>query len=243
MSRTERLLALIQALRRHRRPVSGRELAEEMSVSLRTIYRDIQTLIDQGVRISGERGIGYVMRPGFLLPPLMFRDEEIEALILGSRWVAQQSDEALARAAQDAVAKIMAVLPDNMKERMEYAGLFPTEDRAQDVVEAGVLREASRRERKLRIVYRDGQGNETTRVVWPLALAFFERIRMLVAWCEMRTAFRHFRTDRIISAAITPEHLPRRRRLLLREWRSLEGIPDQEGAGTQSDKELTNDAG
>ncbi len=230
MSRTERLLALIQALRRHRRPVSGRELADEVSVSLRTIYRDIQTLIGQGVRITGERGVGYIMRPGFLLPPLMFRDEEIEALILGSRWVAQQPDEALARAAQDAVAKIMAVLPDNLKERMEYAGLFPVaaDDRAQDVVEAAVLREAIRRERKLRIVYRDGQGNETTRVVWPLALAFFERIRMLVAWCEMRTAFRHFRTDRIISAVISSEHLPRRRRLLLREWRSLEGIPDQE---------------
>jgi predicted DNA-binding transcriptional regulator YafY len=154
-----------------------------MSVSLRTIYRDIQTLINQGVRISGERGIGYVMRPGFLLPPLMFRDEEIEALTLGSRWVAQQADKALARAAQDAVAKIMTVLPENLKERVEYAGLFPvpTEDRALDAVEAKVLREAIRLERKLRIVYRDEQGRETTRVIWPVALAFFERIRMLVA--------------------------------------------------------------
>lgn len=230
MTRTVRLLTLIQALRRHRRPVSGRELAEEMSISLRTIYRDIQTLINQGVPVCGERGIGYVMRPGFLLPPLMFRDEEIEALILGSRWVAQQADEALATAAQDAVVKIMTVLPENLKERVENAGLFPvpTEDRALDTVEARVLREALRRERKLRIVYRDERGRETTRVIWPVALAFFEKVRMLVAWCEMRAAFRHFRTDRIVSATITQEGLPRRRRLLLREWRNQEGIPDRD---------------
>lgn len=170
MSRTERLLALIQALRRHRHPVSGRKLAEEMSVSLRTMYRDIQALIDQGVRIHGERGIGYVMRPGFLLPPLMFRDEEIEALVLGSRWVAQQTDESLARAAQDALTKIMTVLPENLKERMENSDLFPvpTAARVRDTIQAKILREAIRLERKLQIVYRDEQGRETTRVIWPV---------------------------------------------------------------------------
>ena len=226
MSRTERLLALIQALRRHRHPVSGRRLAEEMSVSLRTMYRDIQTLIDQGVPIEGERGIGYIMRPGFLLPPLMFRDEEIEALVLGSRWVAQQTDEALARAAQDALTKIMTVLPDNLKERMENSDLFPVASaaRALDTIQAKVLREAIRLERKLRIVYRDDQGRETTRVIWPVALAFFEKSRMLVAWCELRADYRHFRTDRILSATLCRESLPRRRRLLLREWRIQQGL-------------------
>ncbi len=228
MSRAERLLGLIQALRRHRRPVTGRELAREMSVSLRTIYRDLQTLIHQGAPIEGERGIGFILRPGFLLPPLMFRDEEIEALILGSRWVAQQTDQALARAAQDAVAKILTVLPDNLKERAESAGLYPVPAAAcaLDAVEPGILREAIRLERRLKIVYRNEQGRESTRVVWPLALAFFERIRMLVAWCELREAFRHFRTDRIIYAAITQDRFPRRRRLLLKEWRSQEGVPD-----------------
>lgn len=228
MSRTERLLALIQALRRHRHPVAGRELAREMSVSVRTIYRDIRSLIKQGAPIEGERGVGFVLRPGFLLPPLMFREEEIEALILGTRWVAQQTDRALAKAAEDAVAKIVTVLPENLKERAEFAGLYPVaaEARALDVVDPKVLREAIRLERKLRIVYRDEQGRETTRVIWPLALAFFERIRMLVAWCEMRTAFRHFRTDRIVSATITQDRLPRRRRLLLREWRSQQGLAD-----------------
>ena len=229
MTRTERLFALIQALRRHRRPVSGSKLAQEMSVSLRTMYRDIQTLIDQGAPIEGESGIGYVMRPGFLLPPLMFRDEEIEALVLGSRWVAQQTDEALARAAQDALVKITTVLPENLKERMENADLFPvpTAARALDTIQARVLREAIRLERKLWIAYRDEQGRETSRVIWPVALAFFEQSRMLVAWCELRAGFRHFRTDRILSATLCPESLPRRRRLLLREWRAQEGIPNQ----------------
>ncbi|HUK88649.1 MAG TPA: YafY family protein, partial [Terriglobales bacterium] len=188
MSRSERLLALIQVLRRHRRPVSGRRLAEELRVSLRTIYRDLATLAQQGAPIEGEAGIGFVLRPGFLLPPLMFRDEELEALVLGSRWVAEQSDAALATAAQDVVAKILAVLPEALKERVEYTALFPVpaEERAQDVVDGKLLREAMRRERKLRLVYRDGQGRKTRRVVWPLALAFYERVRVLVAWCETR---------------------------------------------------------
>ena len=113
-SRSERLLTLIQALRRHRRPVTAQQLATELSVSVRTIYRDIEALVAQGAPIAGEAGIGFVMRPGFLLPPLMFRDEEIEALILGSR-VAQLPDASLARAAADAVAKIVAVLPDRLR--------------------------------------------------------------------------------------------------------------------------------
>ena len=228
MSRSERLLALIQVLRRHRRPVSGQRLADEMQVSLRTVYRDLRTLAEQGAPIEGEAGIGFVLRPGFLLPPLMFRDEELEALVLGSRWVAEQSDPDLATAAQDVVAKIMTVLPEPLKERVEYTALFPVpaEERAQDVVDGKLLREAMRRERKLRLVYRDGEGRRTRRVIWPLALAFYERVRVLVAWCETRKGFRHFRTDRIVSAELLADPLPRRRRLLLREWREQEGLPD-----------------
>jgi predicted DNA-binding transcriptional regulator YafY len=158
----------------------------------------------------------------------MFSDEEIEALVLGSRWVAQQTDEALARAAQDAQTKIMAVLPEMLKERMENSDLFPVPAaaRALDRIRSNVLREAIRIEQKLQIVYRDEHGRETKRVIWPLALAFFEQTRMLVAWCEMRSAFRHFRTDRILSATLCRESLPRRRRILLRDWRAGQGIPD-----------------
>jgi predicted DNA-binding transcriptional regulator YafY len=225
-SRSERLLVLIQALRRHRQPVTAHELAAELSVSVRTIYRDIETLVAQGASIAGEAGVGFVMRPGFVLPPLMFRDEEIEALMLGSRWVAQQPDVPLARAAADAIAKIAAVLPESLRHQVEDAGLFPVPpaDSTPDQIDAAILRQAIREERKLDIVYRRADSEETARVIWPIAIGFFERVRVVVSWCELREAFRHFRTDRIISAEPTGERLPRRRALLLAEWRQAERI-------------------
>src|SRR6202030_3565197 len=121
---SERLLELIQALRRHRRPVSGAVLADELGVSLRTIYRDIHTLIGHGASIDGEAGIGFVLRPGFVLPPLMFSDEELEALVLGSRLVAQRSDAPLARAAMNVIAKIAAVLPNDLRDGIDGTGLL-----------------------------------------------------------------------------------------------------------------------
>src|SRR5919198_2059098 len=124
VARAERLLDLIQVLRRHRYPVSGQAIADELGVSLRTVYRDIQTLVGQGAAIDGEAGIGFVLRPGFVLPPLMFSDEEIEALVLGSRWVAQRTDQPLAHAAANAIAKIAAVLPDDLRDSIEGNGLL-----------------------------------------------------------------------------------------------------------------------
>ena len=238
-SRSERLLALIQALRRHRQPVTARQLATELAVSVRTVYRDIETLVALGASIAGEAGVGFVMRPGFMLPPLMFRDEEIEALMLGSRWVAQLPDAPLARAAADAVAKITAVLPDRLRDRVEDAGLFavPRTTAAADRIDASIVREAVREERKLRIAYLDNDDQQTVRVIWPVAIAFFERVRIVVAWCELRQAFRHFRTDRITSAELTGERLPRRRRDLLTEWKEAERIAETERAAllTESD--------
>jgi len=226
-SRSERLLALLQALRRHRRPVTAQQLATELSVSVRTIYRDIETLVAQGASISGEAGVGFVMRPGFLLPPLMFSDEEIEALILGSRWVAQLPDAPLAREAADAVAKIMAVLPDRLRHRVEDAGLFAVpRAAARDRIDASIIREAIRDERKLRIAYLSDDDKETARVIWPIAIAFFERVRVVVAWCELRQAFRHFRTDRITAAELNGERLPRPRPQLLSEWREAERLAE-----------------
>jgi predicted DNA-binding transcriptional regulator YafY len=229
MTRTERLLALIQLLRRYRRPATGRELADALGVSLRTVYRDIATLVGQGASIAGGAGVGFILRPGFLLPPLMFRDEEIEALVLGSRWVAQLPDRTLSQAAVDALAKINSVLPAALRERAELSGLFPVPRAGvlRDVVDAAVLRGAIRGERKLRLQYRDDEGRQTTRIVWPLAIGFYDRLRVLVAWCELRVDFRHFRTDRIESAARLDERLPRSRQTLLQEWRSQEEAPER----------------
>jgi predicted DNA-binding transcriptional regulator YafY len=228
MSRSERLLALIQLLRRHRRPVAGAALAAELGVSLRTIYRDIDSLCATGAPIEGEAGVGYVLHDGYVLPPLMFSAEEIEAVVLGSRMVAQSADAPLARAARDALAKITAVLPEGRRDDVESAGLLsaPRRPTAPDGVELARLRQAIRAERRVWIDYADEAGNRTERRIWPIALTYYERVRLLAAWCELRQAFRHFRTDRIAALRETSERLPRPRRALMREWRAIEGLPD-----------------
>lgn len=228
MSRAERLLDLIQLLRAHHRPASGASLAAELGISLRTLYRDIVTLTAQGATIDGEPGIGYMLRPGFLLPPLMFAEEEIEALVLGSRWVAERADAPLAKAARNALAKIGAVLPDDLKERLDAPGLLvaPIEKSAAGDAALPAIRDAIRRERKLRIAYLDGNGRRTQRAIWPFALGFFERVRIIAAWCELRQGYRHFRTDRIVKITVTETRYPRRRAALLKEWRAIEKIPD-----------------
>jgi predicted DNA-binding transcriptional regulator YafY len=232
MSRAERLLALLELLRRHRRPVSGAALAESLGISLRTLYRDIASLQAQGAAIDGAPGFGYVLQPGFVLPPLMFTPDEIEALVLGSRWVAERADPRLGGAARQALAKIAAVLPTEARQLLDGASLLvgPAVDAAPagelsagDADLAG-LRGAIRAEHKLALRYRDAQGRETARSVWPIALGFFDRTRVLVAWCELRQALRHFRTDRITALTLTEQRYPRCRQLLLREWREAEGI-------------------
>jgi len=227
VSRAERLLDLIQILRRHRRPVSGHVLADELGVSLRTLYRDVATLQAQGAKIDGEPGIGYLLRPGFVLPPLMFSEEEIEALVLGSRWVAERGDARLGAAARNALAKIAAVLPADLRDDLDASTLLvgPGEAIAAGDAELASIRQAIRTERKIAITYRDGKGAPSERTIWPFALGFFDRARVVVAWCEMRESFRHFRTDRILSLTVDEARYPRRRAALLKEWRELEGIP------------------
>ncbi|MBW8909611.1 MAG: YafY family transcriptional regulator [Mesorhizobium sp.] len=226
MSRSERLLDLIQILRRHRRPVSGRTLADEMGVSIRTLYRDIATLQGQGAPIEGEAGLGYVLKPGFMLPPLMFTDEEIEAIVLGSRWVAKQPDRRLAAAATDALAKIAAVLPDDLREDLDATTLLVgPRSESVEAVDLGVVRQTIRDERKLGFLYRDAEGAASERLVWPFALSFFDKARVMVAWCEMRQDFRHFRADRMSELTATDIRYPRRRQAMLKEWRATFDAP------------------
>ncbi|WP_454782337.1 helix-turn-helix transcriptional regulator [Legionella sp. WA2022007384] len=222
MSRTERLLDLIQILRRHRFPVSGVSLAQELGVSLRTLYRDISMLKGQGAPIEGEAGMGYMLRPGFTLPPLMFTTDEIEAIVLGSRWVADRTDTQLKLAAQNALAKIAAVLPNELREQLEISGLLiapgkVTEGKDSDLI---LIRKAIRLERKLQMIYLDVNENSSDRIIWPLALGFFDQVRILIAWCELRQDFRHFRTDRIIELNLKEVVYPERRQPLLKKWRA-----------------------
>jgi predicted DNA-binding transcriptional regulator YafY len=227
VARAERLLGLIQVLRRHRRPVSGQMLADELGISLRTVYRDIQTLIGQGAAIDGEAGIGFILRPGFVLPPLMFRDEEIEALVLGLRLVAQRTDAQFTRAAMDALAKIAAVLPDDLREGIANIGLLAGPDNETEPIDLAAVRAAIRGEHKLVLHYIDRDGEETQRVIWPIAIGFFKRAQVIAAWCELRGDYRHFRTDRIVRIGGTDQRYPRRRRVLMKEWREVEGVAEQ----------------
>jgi len=224
MSRAERLLDLIQALRRHRHPVSGSTLAEATGVSLRTLYRDIELLKAQGAHIDGEAGMGYVLRPGFMLPPLMFSEDEIEALVLGSRWVHQRADRALADAAANVLAKIGAVLPDDLRDTLDDSGLLigPGDPVAAGDAQLPKIRQAIRRERKIGLAYRDKDGAETRRTIWPFGVGFFEKSRVVMAWCELRQDFRHFRTDRIVALTVSDRRYPRRRQAMLKEWRERE---------------------
>ena len=229
MSRAQRLLDLIQLLRRRRTAVAGAILAEELGISLRTLYRDIETLKAQGAYIEGEAGVGYVLRPGFMLPPLMFSEDEIEALVLGSRWVSERADGLLGKAARNVLAKIGAVLPDDLRNGLDESGLLigPGELIAAGDGELAAIRQAIRSERKLEITYADERGSGTRRIIWPVALAFYDRVRVVVAWCELRDGYRHFRTDRIAALEPRVERYPRRRASLLKQWRTLQGIAEQ----------------
>ncbi|HEY2861364.1 MAG TPA: YafY family protein [Terracidiphilus sp.] len=219
---------LLQTLRRHRYPVLGKTLAEELGVSLRTLYRDIAALVAQGANIDGSPGVGYLLRPGFLLPPLMLSAEEVEALVLGARWVKQRGDPVLQEAAADLLSKIESVVPPELRQEMASSGLMigptahhiPMPDR-----DLALIRRAIRAESKLSMCYVDSGDGETRRIVWPFALGWFDHGLILAAWCELRKDYRHFRIDRIRSFTVAADRYPRSRRAMLQEWQTKVGIP------------------
>jgi predicted DNA-binding transcriptional regulator YafY len=219
LRRTERLFAIIQTLRAAQRPVTGRALAEELEVSLRTLYRDMAELIAQRVPIRGEAGTGYVLGEGYDLPPLMFTADELEAAVLGAEWVMRNGDASLARGARDLVAKLTAVIPEASRPVLLDAGLRSLEQpQLRDAFDMADLRRALRDRHKVTIEYADVDGALSLRTVWPFLIAYTNGVRVVAAWCELRAAFRHFRTDRIARLGVLPEGIPRRRDLLLSEW-------------------------
>lgn len=226
MRRADRLLRIIQILRRHRRPVRGQAMAEELEISLRTLYRDIADLVTDGVPIRGEAGVGYVLGQGYDLPPLMFTVDEVEAVMLGLRWVMRRGDTDLVRAAQDAVAKVAAVLPVELRPVLsDTALLVPPSFRVfPDSVDVGALRRAIREQRKVRLRYRREDGNASDRVIWPFAISYFDAQRLIVSWCELRQGFRTFRTDRMVEAEVLPDRYKERRAVLLKRWAEEQGV-------------------
>jgi predicted DNA-binding transcriptional regulator YafY len=223
MSRSYRLFDILQVLRRHRKPVSAGEIAREMGVSIRTVYRDIVALQALGADIEGEAGVGYVLRPGFLLPPMSFSKEEIQAILTGANWVINQTDSTLALAAQNALAKIAAVLPPDLRNRLEddsiYVGRRPE---MVSVVDLKLIRHAIKEQFKIRITYIDTSQTVTRRTIWPIMLGFVQTQRFVAGWCELREDFRLFRIDRIENAEFTTDHYKGRRSTLVKEWRKRE---------------------
>lgn len=221
MSRSARLLRLLQALRGRRHPVTAARLAEDLEVSERTIYRDVADLIAQGAPISGEAGVGYILRPGLFLPPLMLSEDEVEAVVLGLRYVDQRGDAVLKTAASDALAKIGAVLSPRALASVANPLTMPGPPPAfpENVAPLDDLRTAIRAQTRLDITYEDERGGRTRRVVWPIQLGFMDRARILAGWCELRQDFRTFRTDRI--TALAPlDRYPGRRADLARRLRA-----------------------
>jgi predicted DNA-binding transcriptional regulator YafY len=221
MRRADRLMRLVQILRRARGPVTAARMAEELEITVRTVYRDVASLIGNGVPVIGEAGIGYVLGDGFDLPPLMFNADELEALMLGARLVEARGDRTLSRAAADAVTKIAAVVPKSLRPVLLDAPLEPSPytEPVADTIDAGLIRQALREQRKLQLVYRNEKGETTERVIWPVVLGYLEDRRILVGWCELRADYRHFRTDRISQLSILAQRPPLPRERLLRRWR------------------------
>lgn len=220
MRKADRLFQIIQILRRSTRSITAAALAGEIETSRRTVYRDIADLIGQRVPIVGEAGLGYLLDPAYDMPPLMLTPDEIEAVVLGAQWVTGRGDKVLAGAAKDVIAKIAAVIPERLRPYVAEpsVGAKPGISPAPDPIDLAAMRCAIREGRKLRLHYRSEAGDETERIVWPVILGYSETHRMIVAWCELRQGFRHFRTDRMIDAEVLADRNGLRRGELRRRW-------------------------
>ena len=227
MSRSTRMFEIIQLLRSTDSPLTASAMAITLEVTKRTVYRDIAALQAMRVPIEGEAGIGYIMRPGFDLPPLMFTAEEIEAIVVGIALLGRTGDTALQKAAIGVSAKINDVLPENVARKIDGLPLYAS--RWNKIPQAKIdlpgLRKAVRDEQKLKLVYSDGNARRTTRTVLPLAILYYIEVVVLAAWCEKRSAFRHFRIDRILSAKPAGVSFKGQGDGLRQTWRATHNIP------------------
>lgn len=221
MRRGDRLFELIDILRRAQGPISASAIAGQLEVSTRTVYRDIAALMQQRVPILGEAGIGYVLDAGFHLPPLMLTADEIDAAVLGAQWVQTRGEPELARAAANLIAKIRAVAPEGLQAFfVEPATSVAPVALQKEALGSSDTRLAIRRRNKIWLTYSDDKGDVTERVIWPILLGYRDAGRIIAAWCELRQGFRYFRTERIGSARVLEEKIPRRMAQLKAEWRA-----------------------
>jgi predicted DNA-binding transcriptional regulator YafY len=223
MRRSDRLFDIIQALRTAGAPVTAATLAERLEVTVRTIYRDVVTLQARRVPIEGAPGLGYVLRRGFDLPPLMFTSEEIEAIAVGARLVGRTGDPGLQHAADSVLSKVTVVLPEALRAYLAAAPFYVSSSGAPAAGSADLtaVRQAIRAERKLRIAYVDEKEAATERTIWPIAVAYYVQATLVGAWCELRRDYRHFRADRITALRVLDEGYPSDNGRLMAEWLAL----------------------
>ncbi len=235
MSRSDRLFRLLHALRVMPAPVTAARLAEETGVSLRSLYRDIDSLRAAGARIEGERGYGYRMLEDRALPPQTFEREEIEAIALGLAEVARMGDPALARAAASVRAKVAATLPDDREQHLFHAisRVYRPDARYPPTPHLPLLREACWREEALTIRYVDASQAATERSVLPLAIVYTAEVLTVLAWCCTREGFRMFRADRIVEARHAGSSFRPRRAALLRTF--IEELEAREAEARQAE--------
>ena len=220
MTRTQRLLTLLQILKENRYPITAETLSSQLQVSVRSIYRDIESLRDQGAEIVGEAGIGYQLKTGLLLPPLAFDENELEALILGLRWVKSNADSELKKSAIRAISKINSVVAGHSQKILNQNTLFAPTTHFYEINDIIVkdLRLSLREECKAKMTYLDGQNQPSERVIWPIAIGYMKDSQVLAAWCELRKSYRHFRLDRIQSYCALTDKLPYPKNYLLERW-------------------------
>ena len=219
MSRSIRLLHLLQILRQQHYPITAKALAEQLGMSVRSIYRDIESLRDQGVNIEGSAGLGFQLKENFLLPPMSFDENEVEAIYLALQWVESIPDQALKQASQSVLSKLNAVLPQSKRELLENTYLKSIHSWIEvDQVIVQQVRLAIRLQVKIDIYYMDEKGQISQRQLWPFALGYFNDKMMMAAWCELRGDFRNFRLDRIQNMTLTEECYPEFKRHLYLKW-------------------------
>jgi predicted DNA-binding transcriptional regulator YafY len=218
MRRADRLFDIIQLLRTATGPVTAATLAAELEVTPRTVYRDIATLQARRLPIEGAPGLGYVLRRGFDLPPLMFTSEEIEAIAVGARLLRRTGDVGLQEAAARVISKVEVVLPEALRASLASPTVFVSGHGAPAGADLSVIRAAIRDERKLHIDYADEQGRSTSRTIWPFAVAYYVEATLISAWCELRKDFRHFRADRVQALTVLDIGFPVPGRALMADW-------------------------
>lgn len=227
MPRSTRMFETIQILRQASAPVTAQSIADQLEVTKRTVYRDIASLQAMSVPIEGEAGIGYVMRAGFDLPPLMLTAEEVEALFVGAALLQRTGDAGLQKAARSATGKIAAALPEGTSADVPL--LVSGWTRIPESKTADALRGFIRDSEKVQITYEDLSGNRSERAVLPLAMIYYVDSVLLAAWCTLREDFRHFRVDRISSCIPLGERYPDRCQRLRFEWERSDPIRDSDG--------------